>query len=247
MASKSAIIIAISCFLIAVVIRVDGQKRNERPVVQKTPAGVDLKTSRSHDPGPFTHIYEFTQPDFMISSLIIRHDDNGRGDISFSKKGSDESITDPIQLSDSTLQRLAATLAELDFLNSTENYQYEKDYSHLGNLKFTLVSGERRRTVTFNWTENKGAKSLKDEYRRIGNQYVWFFDVNLARQNQPLEAPKLLDLMEGYIRRGEISDQVQIVEFLEGLDNDERIPLMARNHAAKLIKQLKKLDEKVKN
>lgn len=191
----------------------------------------------------FTHFYEFTRPEFTINHLVIRHDDKGKGDISFSKNGSDEIITDPVQLSGLTVERIIAALSDLDFVNSIENYQYEKDYSHLGNIKFTLKAGEKSRTATYNWTENKAAKVLMDEYRRIGNQYVWMFDINVARENQPLEAPKLLDTLDGYIRRGEISDPEQMTPFLKHLSDDERIPLIARNHAAKLVKQIEKQAE----
>ena len=196
--------------------------------------------------GTFSHFYEFSRPEFTINRIVIRHDDKGKGDISFSKTGSDEAITDPLQLSSLTLERIATVLGDLDFLNSTENYQYEKDYSHLGNIKFTLKEGEKSRTVTYNWTENKGAKALMDEYRRIGQQYVWMFDINLARENQPLEAPKLMDSLDGYIRRGEISDPEQMIPFLKELSDDERIPLIARNHAAKLVKQIEKVVDKAK-
>lgn len=275
MSSKLIHLLIFIGVLIVGVADANGQKRrNKRPAVDKPATVVAEKTQISAsevktEPTPlkknargietlnvvpavvqdirsFTHIYEFSQPDFTINRIAIRHDDKGRGDISFSKNGSDETITDPIQLSAVTLERIAATLTELDFLNSTESYQYEKDYSHLGNIKFTLKSGERSRTTTYNWTENKAAKTLMDEYRRIGQQYVWMFDIGVARANQPLEAPKLMDTLDGYFRRGEISDPEQMIPFLRDLSDDERIPLMARNHAAKLVKQIEKQSEKAK-
>lgn len=273
MFSKRIFIIIFSLSLFVGVVNAYGQKRrNKRPSADKPTAAVVesaqgtesqgqaepvpvKKNSRAAeseaavtigDTQPFTHIYEFSQPEFTINSMTIQHDDNGKGTISFSKNASDETITDPVRLSETTLVRISAALAELDFVNSTENYQYEKDYSHLGNIKFTLKSGEKSRTVTYNWTENKSAKILMDEYRRIGHQYVWMFDVNVARENQPLEAPKLLDTLDGYIRRGEVSDPEQMVPFLKGLSDDERIPLIARNHATKLVKQIEKQAEKAK-
>ena len=128
----------------------------------------------------------------------------------------------------------------LNFFDSTENYQYEKDYSHLGNIKIRVKEKDRERTVYFNWTQNKDAKTLADEYRKIGNQAMWIFEVTVARENQPLESPKMLDNLDSLIRRGEISDTAQMLPLLQGLSNDERIPLIARNHAAKLVKQIEK-------
>ena len=84
------------------------------------------------------------------------------------------------------------------------------------------------------------ARALADEYRKLSNQYIWMFDINLSRENQPLESPKLMDVIDGYIRRNEISDAVQLIPFLKQLGDDERIPLIARNHATRLIKQIEK-------
>jgi len=190
------------------------------------------------------YFYEFSKSNFFISKIYIEHDDNGKGKITFQKKDFAEPVTDPIQLSAATLERIKATWQALNFLDSTENYQYEKDFSNLGTMKFTMKKNGRTREATFNWTENKDAKTLVDEYRRIGQQFIWIFDITVARENQPLESPKLLDSLDSLIRRNEISDTVQMIPLLNELSNDERIPLIARNHAAKLIKQIEKKAEK---
>ncbi len=208
--------------------------------------GTDVGSAAVPKNSAYTHFYEFTQPDFAIKSIKIRHDEAGKGDIVFLKAGADEAITDPILLSVTTLEKIRSILAELDFINSTENYQHERDFSHLGNAKFTLNSAGRTRTTQINYTEIKPAKALMDEYRRIGNQYIWFFDMTVARENQPLDAPRLMSAFDGYLRRDEISDPPQMLPLLAQLSNDERIPLIARNHAEKLIKQIEKQANKEK-
>lgn len=222
-------------------------KKNGRPEPKQTPpAGKANKrgdsVARSTDPPAFTpsYFYEFSQPDFVVSQIIIEHDESGRGKISFMKRGFDELVTDPIQLSSAAMARIDDALAALNFLDSSKDYQYEKDYSHLGKIKIRVAKKGRERTAKFNWTVNKDAKILADEYRRIANQFVWVFDISVSRENQPLEAPKLLNSLDSMIKRNEISDAKQMVPFLEGLSNDERIPLIARNHAGKLIKQIEK-------
>lgn len=187
-----------------------------------------------------TYRYEFTQPEFIISSLIIEHDASGKGKLLFVKKGYSEPVSDPIQISQITLGRINEALNALDFIASNQSYQFEKDFSHLGNVTFRLIKDDRTRETTFNWTQNKDAKALADEYRKVGNQFIWMFDILLARDNQPLESPKLLDSLESLIRRNEISDPVQMIPFLQTLVNDERVPLIARNHADKLVKQISK-------
>lgn len=209
-------------------------KKNERPTSENS----------SNNPTPTkdapNYFYEFSQPAFVISKVLIEHDENGKGKISFMKSISDEIITDPIQLSPAALERIRAALAALDFMNSTESYQFEKDYSHLGNIKLKINREGKTRETKFNWTTNEQAKALADEYRRVSNQYIWMFDMNLSRTNQPLESPKLMDMIDSYIRRNEVSDATQLIPYLKELGDDERIPLIARNHATRLIKQIEK-------
>ena len=89
-------------------------------------------------------------------------------------------------------------------------------------------------------TNNPNAKLLADEYRRASNQAIFVFDISVARQNQPLDSPKILDRLESYISRNEISDPKQLIPLLRDLNTDERLPLIARNHALRLIKQIQK-------
>lgn len=184
--------------------------------------------------------YEFTQPDFVVSRIIVTHDDDGKGEISFRKSGFMEMITEPIEISPTVMERIESALARLNFLESDENYQFEKDFSHLGNIKIRLTVGERSREAAFNWTENPDAKLLKDEYRRISNQFLWIFEIGVARENQPLESPRLMKSLDSLLKRNEVADSAQMLPFLRGLTDDERLPLIARNHAAKLAKQIER-------
>lgn len=221
------------------------QKRNER----KSSSEGEQADAPSRTPETYNltqYIYEFSQPAFYISKITIRHDETGKGTITFLRNDIDDEITDPLTISPGSVEHLNTLFQELDFLESSENYQYSKDYSHLGNVKITLKRGVKERTSAFNWTENKAAKSLAAEYRKISNQYVWAFDIKIARENQPLETPRIMDRLDGFLRRGEISDPPQLLPFLIELNNDERLPLMARNRASKIIDQIKKKAEKDK-
>jgi hypothetical protein len=81
---------------------------------------------------------------------------------------------------------------------------------------------------------------LTDEYRRIANQAIFIFDISLARENQPLNSPKLLDVLDSYLKRNELSDPQQLLPLLRELSTDERLPLMSRNHAERILKKLEK-------
>ncbi len=221
-------------------------KKNIRPAAESSEvqtnetAKINSRPTNAAKENNSVYFYEFAQPKFVVSKINIEHDENGKGKITILKKDFSEPETDPLQLSAAALERVKAAWITLNFLDSTENYQYEKDYSHLGTMTFTMKKSGKNREAKFNWTENKEAKNLADEYRKIGQQFVWIFDINVARENQPLEAPSLLDSLDNLIRRNEISDAEQMIPLLNELNNDERIPLIARNHAAKLVKQIEK-------
>jgi hypothetical protein len=210
-------------------------KRNERPAsLANTKSD---STTAAYTP---LYLYEFDRPGFTYSRILIEHDEAGKGKISFLKDSFQEMLTDPLQLSEVTMTNIRKTLTALNFLDSTENYQYSRDFSNMGNVTFTVKKEGRERTVKYNWTDNKDAKFLMDEYRRIGNEYTWKFEIGIARENQPLQTPGLVDELDGYLQRSEISDPSHLLPFLEPLSNDERLPLMARNHVTKLIKQIEK-------
>jgi hypothetical protein len=183
--------------------------------------------------------YEFTQPNFLVSRIFIEHDTNGRGQITFERKNSDP-ITDPLDLSGVTVARLKTLWDALHFLDSQQSYQSEKQYPHLGTNSLRMTEGTRDRLAEFNWTGDKDAFALVTEYKRIANQAIFLFDIALARENQPLESPKLMDEFDDYLRRNEIADPQQLLPLLRELSTDERLPLIARNHAARIVKKIEK-------
>jgi hypothetical protein len=208
-------------------------KKNGRPDAPSVAA-----TKKNYVP---TYFYTFERPGFSYSPINIEHDAAGKGQISMKKDAYDDVFTDPIQLSPATLEGLNNAFDELKFIDSTDDYQYPgHDYSNMGNLTITLKKDGRERTVKYNWTDNKEAKFLMDEYRRISNEYTWRLDILTARENQPLQTPGLMEALDSYYQRNELTDPSHLLPFLTELSNDERLPLMARNRATKLIKQIQK-------
>jgi len=208
-------------------------KRNERP----DSGNANDTSTVSYSP---VYFYEFTRPGFAYERILIEHDEAGKGKISFSKSGSDEMISDPIQLTSVTMSNLTSAFTSLNFLASNENYQTERDHSNMGNVSITVKKDGKQRTAKYNWTENKQAKFLMDEYRRIANEYTWKFEVAVACENQPLQTPSLMVTLESYIKRNEISDPPHLVAMLTELSTNERLPLLARDQAIKIVKQIEK-------
>jgi len=211
-------------------------KRNERPAGQPTSPSAPAQTKTEP-----AFKYEFTQPDFVNSKIVIEHDENGVGKISFARRGADEMFTDPLTVSANALKRLNDNFTALNFLDSTESYQHDRDFSHLGNIKITMNNrAGKMRLAAFNFTTNKYAKALADEYRGIANQALWIFDITIARENQRLETPNQMKNLEALIKRNEISDPEQMLPFLHELSDDERLPLIARNNATRIIQSIEK-------
>lgn len=209
------------------------KKNNVRGATAKTTVAVAM---------PFA--YEFSQPQFVVNKVVIEHDANGTGKITFEKMNVGEPITDPVEIAPKALEKIKGLWNELNFLDSTEDYQSAKyKYPHLGVMKLRQQNGDKKREATFDWTENKAAKDLTDEYKKLTEQFIWLFDMNLARENQPLNAPRLVDALESLLRRNLISDPKQMLPYLREVADDERIPLVARNQAGRIAQRIEKQKE----
>lgn len=213
-------------------------KRNDRP--PEPGATPQPRQENKKPPDPSRYSWEFAKSDFLISHILIEHDASGRGKITFEHRGEATPIVEPIELSISALGRVLGLWSDLRFLDSNESYQTPKSFAHLGTYHLRMDDGQRQRTAEFNWSDNKQAWALTNEYRRVSDQAILVFDIKLAREMQPLNAPGLMNLMESYLTRGGLSDPYQLVPLLNDLRTDERIPLIARNHADRLLKKIEK-------
>ena len=214
----------------------NGAKHNARP--QQSAAAAVSSSATKTDPVKYS--YEFSQPKFYIKHIVLEHDANGRGTITFERVNEDVPVTEPIELSADALARINAAWQALQFLDSNEDYQSDKQFPHLGTMRIRMERGDRKRVAEFNWTNNRDASKLVDEYRKAADQAIWVFDIAIARENQPLNAPKLMEAMESMLKRNAVSDPRQLLKLLQDISTDDNVPLIARNHALRLIKQIQK-------
>jgi uncharacterized protein (UPF0147 family) len=212
-----------------------GAKHNARPQ-QSAAAAVSGETKTD----AVKYSYEFSQPKFYIKHIVIEHDANGRGTVTFERLNEDTPVTEPIALSPNALARIGAAWQSLQFLDSNTDYQSSKQFPHLGTMRIGMERGEQKRVAEFNWTNNRDAETLVNEYRKAADQAIWIFDIAIARENQPLNAPKLMEAMESMLKRNAVSDPRQLIKLLQEISTDEHVPLIARNHALRLIKQIQK-------
>jgi hypothetical protein len=213
------------------------QKQNRR---SGEDAKVSVPAEKAAPADAAVYTYEFHQPAFYIRHIRVTHDADGRGEITFERQGDLEAVVEPLELSAASRERIRGLWEALRFLDSEANYQADRDYSHLGTVRLGMRRGESAREAEFNWTTDPNAKELAAEYRRVSNQAVFIFDVALARQIQPLSSPKLMEQLDRYLKMNELPDPQQLVPLLRELSTDERLPLMARNHAGRILKKLEK-------
>ena len=113
----------------------------------------------------------------------------------------------------------------------------------MGQTRLTMRKGGRERTAEFNYSQNENAQGLANEYRKASEQSVLVFELEIARESQPLETPKLINKLDSLIERDYLSDRLQLLPLIRELTEDERVPLVGRNQAARIIKKLEKLSQ----
>ncbi len=243
------IIGAVLISLSAVVCAVAQTKKTPRPPQEESqeegksraaPAPAASTTPAAGKEEGVRYSYEFSQPEFFVRHILIEHDAAGRGRVTFERKQDIEPLVEPLNLSAAALERITARWEALRFMESETNYQAEKQFPHLGTTRLRMSRGDRTRVAEFNWTADRDAGTLASEYRRVADQTMFVFEITVSRENQPLEAPKLLARLDTLLSRGGLSDPHQLVPLLRDLNTDERIPLIARNHAGRLLKKIEK-------
>lgn len=187
------------------------------------------------------YLYEFTQPDFVVSHIRINHDASGRGSIMFERKGDGEALTEPFEFSPSALGRVNALWVALNFLDGETNFDTgNKKLSNVGTTRLSVRRDGRDRATEFIYSSNRDAFQLANEYRRAADQAILVFELGVARESQPLDTPKLLNRLDILITRKGLSDARQLVPLLRELSTDERLPLIARNQVERILKKIAK-------
>ncbi len=131
----------------------------------------------------------------------------------------------------------------MKFLDSKASYQGERTYPSYGKSRLRMKQGGRERTAEFNYASDPDAFALADEYRRAADQSVFVFELTIALESQPLETPKLINRLDSLVDGTRLSDPQQLIPFLRQLTTDERVPLVGRNQAIRVLKKLEKSEK----
>ncbi len=181
----------------------------------------------------------FENDRFTTPRQEVEFDEKGHGRFSFKKKDNDE-ISNKLVVSTEVVSQVQALFDELNYLSSTEDYQYKKDFSHLGNITLSHARGGRERTVKFNYTANPAMTRLVEIFRNIITQETRIFEIQTVRSSDPISTPAQLRMLESELKGKHIADPQRLTVLLADIKMDESVPLIARNHAERLLKSIQK-------
>jgi hypothetical protein len=201
-----------------------------------------LVSGAQGEPGAEESLYRyyFENDRFVVPYQEVVIDGRGKGHYRFKKKDMDEMTLD-FEVSRRVLGEIRLLLDQLSFLGSTENYQHKKDFSHLGTMTLTVRQGGRERQVAFNYTDNPALNGLIQLFRGMTIQENRIFEIDLVRSTDPISMPAQLRMLEAELKSRNVADPSRFSPVLTDLRGDESVPLIARNHAERLLQMIEKL------
>lgn len=194
----------------------------------------------SADPMAMTFSYKFENPRFYESLVEVDVAADGTGEVRVKRGESDEIIDLKFKLLPATLARIRYLYHHTNFIDSGEEYQDKKDFSNMGWVTLWARQSARERKARFNYTTNAGIKELADIFRAVATQEMHLFDINTAERYQPLDLPRQIELLENDLRLVRVAEPEQLITTLNEIAGDDTQPLIARNHAKRIVEAIKK-------
>ncbi len=211
--------------------------------LQAQPQLIFSNSSKPEASGETKFHYLFENDKFTVPWIEIEFGADGKGEFRFRKK-EDGQLREPtinkLAVSSALIVQINALLAELDFLNSSESYQHKKDFSHLGTITIEITREGKQRKVSFNYTDNSALSKLANLFRNLATQENRIFEIEAVRQSDPISTPAQLRYLDSELKSKSIADPERFIALLQDLRLDESVPLIARNHAERLLKEIKK-------
>jgi hypothetical protein len=198
-----------------------------------------IQADGSSDTAAVRYHYLFENERFTTPLQEVEFNGSGRGKFRFIRKGGDE-IVNKLEISAALLSQIQAIFDSLNFIDSNEEYQHKKDFSHLGKMTITMSRNGRERTASFNYTDNQAMSQLVEIFRNITIQETRVFEIETVRSTDPISTPTQMRLLENELKSKHIADPQRIVPLLNEIKMDEAVPLIARNHAERLLQMIKK-------
>ena len=184
--------------------------------------------------------YKFENARFHIPLIEIDLAPDGTGELRFKRGESDEIIDLKLKLLPETMERIRTLYGVTGFLTSKDEYQAKKNFSNLGWITLSAREGDLKREVRLNYSENQHIKELYDIFRAIATQQMHLFDLDTAEQYQPLDLPTQLRVLERDLELERIAEPEQMLTALRNINSNDALPLIARNHAKRIVASIEK-------
>lgn len=209
----------------------------------KMPGCVTVRQQAAAEAGPSKSVaftYKFENARFYIPLIDLQVNADRTAKLSFKQGESDDTIDQTFTVRPETMDRLVELTTRSRFLESDEDYQSKKDFSHLGWITITATEGGHHRTTRFNYSQNKDVSDLAEIFRAIATQWIDIFHIKVAVEHQPLDLPAQLDALENDLQIERLVEPESLVDPLRDISQDDTLPLIARNHADKIITAIQK-------
>lgn len=161
-----------------------------------------------------TYRYEFEQPNFLVTRIVIVLDAEGRGTLEYVEKDVPEPTRAPVTLrpeSLARLRRLAEQVASLPPAPPSEKH------ANLGLSKLSLVVNGQPVVVAFTYTPHPALLELGQFFRGLITQHQRVSQIEVARRYQPLDVPKLLRDLEADLNANRIAEPAALGDLLASL------------------------------
>ncbi len=216
-----------------------GMARAESVVTLPTPSPQEGGAVPAADPA---YRFLFENERFVVSLQEVLLTAEGKGQYRYQRKEMDEMVLTFVA-SPAVMEEIRGLFAQLDFLHSSENYQHRRDFSHLGTITLAMRQDGAEREVRFNYSDRQQINQLVRLFRGLATQESRLFEIETVRANDPISTPAQLRLLEGELKSRTIADPRRFAPLLREMRLDEGIPLIARNHATRLLEQIDRLQK----
>jgi hypothetical protein len=203
-------------------------------------AGCLAQTPVVSAPSGWSVYYKFENKRFYVPMMEIDLAADGTGQVRFQRGESDDVLDHKFKLLPATLARIRQLFEVTRFIDASDDYQADKDFSHLGWMTLALRQDGRERKARFNYTQNPDIKELADIFRGIATEEIHLFDIETSEQYQPLDLPRLLDAIDNDLRLQRITEPERLLAKLQEVATSPTQPLIASNHAARIVSDIKK-------
>ena len=169
----------------------------------------------------------------------VELDGTGKGKFQFKERNSDSVVIDLV-LQPATVNTLLNLFIQADFLNEGKDFVSTRKVADMGMKTIQFEMGSRKREVSFNYTEDRGAQQIVNFFENLSLQEKTLFEIDLALKYDRLGIPKQLDELAKSMKANRIVAPERFASVLDRIYQDDSIINYARVEARKLLAEMQK-------